>query len=250
MGLVCRLIHALSPVALPWPARVALGTGIGALLLVVLNQALAPDLTPSLERASVLAGALAVGLMLVAALWTRAVPEAAARAELQGREGLELAGNLAETVAEELGWGSQMLLTATPAATLVVLWDGMPLLRRGLLGGGVFQPGELCQRARAKAGAISLVDLRLYPGRAEFDGLLEGLPSVVVQPLAQRGWVVLGGWSARCFSRSDLQWLQGWSQRLTARLEASGPAATASIPPAPGCPSGPAVESAPGFPDW
>ena len=231
MGLVCRLIHALSPVALPWPARVALGTGIGALLLVVLNQTLAPDLTPSLERASVLAGALAVGLMLVAALWTRA--------ELQGREGLQLAGNLPEAVAEELGWGSQMLLTATPAATLVVLWDGVPLLRRGLLGGGMFQPGELCQRARAKASAISLVDLRLYPGRAEFDGLLEGLPSVVVQPLAQRGWVVLGGWSARCFSRSDLQWLEGWSQRLTARLAAAGPAAT-------GCPAGPAVASAPG----
>ena len=219
MDLVCRLNQALSPVALPWPARVALGAGIGALLLVVLNQWQAPEINPSLERASVLAGALAVGLMLVAALWTRAVPEAAARAALEGREGLELTEGLPDGVAEELGWGSQMLLTATPAATLVVLWDGVPLLRRGLLGEGHFNPGELCKRARAKGSAISLVDLRLYPGRDEFNGLLPGLPAVVVQPLAERGWVVLGGWSARCFSRSDLQWLEGWGRRLTARLE-------------------------------
>lgn len=214
--------------ALPWPARVALGAGSGALLLAVFNQWQAPEITPSLERASVLAGALAVGLLLVAALWTRAVPEAAARTTLVGREGLEVAEGLPDAVAEELGWGSQMLLTATPAATLVVLWDGVPLLRRGLLAEGHFSPGELCSRAQAKGSAISLVDLRLYPGRSEFDGLLPGLPAVVVQPLARRGWVVLGGWSARCFSRSDLQWLEGWGRRLTARLESGMAAAPAS----------------------
>jgi len=59
VALVCRLNQALSPVALPWPARVALGVGIGALLLVVVNQWQAPEINPSLERASVLAGALA-----------------------------------------------------------------------------------------------------------------------------------------------------------------------------------------------
>lgn len=208
---------------LPWPARVALGAGIGALILVVLNQWLAPEINPPLERASVLAGVLAVGLMLVAALWTRALPDAAARAPLEGREGLELSPGLPEALAEELGWGSQMLLTATPAATLVVVWDGTPLLRRGLLGPGGFSPGELCARARSRQAAISLVDLRLYPGRSEFDGLLPGLPAVVVQPLLDRGWVVVGGWSARCFSRSDLQWLEGWGQRLTTRLVSAGP---------------------------
>ena len=225
MVLVCPHNPTLSPVALPWPARVALGAGSGALMLVVLNQWQAPELNPPLERASVLAGALSVGLMLVAALWTRAVPEAAARSCLEGQQGLELRPGLPEALAEELGWGSQMLLTATPAATLVVLWDGVPLLRRGLLGPAVFSPGELCARARARQAAISLVDLRLYPGRSEFDGLLPGLPAVVVQPLADRGWVVVGGWSARCFSRSDLAWLEGWAQRLTTRLGAAQPGA-------------------------
>ena len=225
MALVCRLNAALSPVDMPWPARLALGVGIGALLLVVVNQFTAPQLEPPLERASVLAGFLAVALMLVAALWTRAVPEAAARVDLQGREGLELRPNLPPELAEELGWGSQLLLTATAAASLVVIWDGQQLLRRGLLAEGPFAPGALCQRARASGKTISLVDLSLYPARAEFDGLLAGLPAVVVHPLGQEGWLVVGGWSARCFSRSDLLWLEGWAQRLRARLLAWRPAA-------------------------
>ncbi|MFN5696742.1 MAG: cofactor assembly of complex C subunit B, partial [Cyanobacteriota bacterium] len=38
--------------------------------------------------------------------------------------------------------------------------------------------------------------------------------AVVVQPLGAEGLLLLGGWSARCFSRSDLAWIEGWAQRL------------------------------------
>jgi hypothetical protein len=31
--------------------------------------------------------------------------------------------------------------------------------------------------------------------------------------------VLLGGWSARCFSRSDLAWVEGWAAKLRAGLE-------------------------------
>jgi len=207
------------------PARICLGSGIGALALVVLNQTTAANTDPALERAAVLASFLAVGLMLVGVLWTRAVPEAASRAALEGHQGLELAEGLPPELAEELGWGSQMLLTASPAAVVVVLWQGRCLLRRGLLAETRFTPGAICERTQVKGSAISLVDLRLYPGRDEFTSLLPDLPSVVVQPLGKEGLVVLGGWSPRCFSRSDLMWLEGWSQRITARMAAlSGPA--------------------------
>jgi hypothetical protein len=106
--------------ALPPPARVSLSVGVVGLLLVVINQLTAAAQEPALTRAGVLAALLAVGLMLVAVLWTRAVPEAASRASLQGREGLELAADLPESVRQELGWGSQMLLTASPAAVVLV----------------------------------------------------------------------------------------------------------------------------------
>ena len=64
---------------LPTPARLCIGLGLVALALVVANQGLAPDVNPPLERAAVLASFLAVGLMLVGVLWTRALPEASIR---------------------------------------------------------------------------------------------------------------------------------------------------------------------------
>jgi hypothetical protein len=207
--------------ALPLPARVTLGTGAAGLLLVVLNQMTASLAEPPLIRASTLASLFAVGLMLVAVLWTRAVPEAAERAQLQGDEGFELAPGLSPRLVEELGWGSTMLLTASPAAVVLVLWRGQVLLRRGLLGEMGFTPGPICGRALERGQAISLVNLALYPGRAEFDGLLAGLPSVLIQPMGVQGLVLLGGWSARCFSRSDLVWVEGWAQRLITEMPAA-----------------------------
>lgn len=204
--------------AVSLPARICLGSGVGALALVVLNQTTAASTDPALERAAVLASFLAVGLMLVGVLWTRAIPEAGTRVALEGRQGVELAEGLPADLAEELGWGSQMLLTASAAAVVLVLWQDRCLLRRGLLSESTFTPGTICARTQAKGSAISLVDLRLYPGRDEFTSLLPGLPSVVVQPLGDQGLVVLGGWSPRCFSRSDLVWLEGWGRRIRARM--------------------------------
>jgi hypothetical protein len=205
--------------ALPVAARIAISAGGLGLGLTVLNQLTAPALAtgpdPALERAAVLASILAVVLILVGLLWERVQPAEAARASLQGREGLELEPMLPEPLARELAWGSTMLLTATPAATLLFQWDGRTLLRRGLLQDTPFRGGAICGRAQQQGKAISLVDLRLYPGRDEFEALLADLPAVVVQPLGERGLLLLGGWSARCFSRSDLRWIEGWAARLT-----------------------------------
>jgi hypothetical protein len=215
--------------AVPFAARLSLAVGVLGLLLCVANQLNAPELTPALERSSVLASLLAVGLMLVAVLWTRAVPVAPERVELEGQPGLELSEGLPEDLQQELGWGSQLLLTATPAASIVVHWRGRLLLRRGMLAEGEFQPGAISARAWATQKAVSLVTLKLYPGRDEFQGLPANLPAVIVQPIGEEGLVLLGGWSPRCFSRSDETWLEGWTQKLRTRLESID----AACPPAP-----------------
>jgi len=209
--------------AQPAPARLALVVGILGLGLVVGNQASAPQLEPALERASVLAGILAVLLMLAGTLWERVVPPPAQRAALSGQEGLELAEALPPSLREELGWGSAMLLTATPAAVVLVLQGEELLLRRGLLGDCRFRPGPICAQALERQKAISLVDLALYPGRDEFDSLLAGLPAVVVQPVGRDALLLVGGWSARCFGRGDLLWIEGWARKLASPL-APGPA--------------------------
>ena len=210
-------------------ARFTLLAGVLGLVLVVLNQFSAAELSPALERADVLASLLAVGLMLTAILWTRAAPVAPERAELKGEQGFDLATDLPEPLRQELAWGSQMLLTATPAASLLLHWRGRTLLRRGLLAASPFQPGTICERACSTQKPIGLVNLKLYPGRSEFAGLPEGIPAVIVQPIGGDGVLLLAGWSPRCFSRSDEAWLEGWSRRLRTPLEQWG---EGGLPPA------------------
>ena len=200
-------------------ARLCLAAGVLGLLLCVLNQLTAPELSPALERAGVLSSLLAVGLMLVAILWTRAVPVAPERVALEGEQGVRLADGLPQPLAQELGWGSQMLLTATPAASLLLYWRGRTVLRRGVLAEAAFNPGAICARAWSTGKAIGLVNMKLYPGRQEFVGLPDGIPALIVQPIGIEGVILLAGWSPRCFSRSDEAWLEGWSHKLRTALE-------------------------------
>jgi len=220
---------------MPFGARVSLSAGVLLLLLAVGNVFTAEAIDPTLQRAEVLAGMAAVGLMLVAVLWTRAQPLAPTAVELPGEQSLKLVPELSELCRTELAWGSHLLLTATSAATILVAWDGTVVLRRGLVpeallvddqdgaNGESFSPGPICERAQRQGQLVSLVKTALYPGRTEFDPVLPGLPSVMVQPLGDRGWVVLGGWSERCFSRSDERWFTGWCERLRTTLETNGP---------------------------
>ena len=67
---------------------------------------------------------------------------------------------------------------------------------------------------------ISLVNTTLFPGRAEFDAMLPSLPAIVVCPMGNEGAVIVGGWSPRCFTRSDERWIEGWTQRLRTTLGA------------------------------
>jgi hypothetical protein len=205
--------------SMPTPARVVLFSGLLVLVLAVTNASTADRITPDLQRAEVLAGLAAVGLMLVAVLWTRANPRSAEQVDLQGEQGLVMDQQTSADLREELGWGSHMLLTATPASTVLVYWRGQVILRRGLIRADTFKPGDICNRVMERETTISLVNTELFPGRTEFDSVLQNLPAVVISPLGKNGVVVVGGWSKRCFSQSDERWLEGWTQRLKTSLE-------------------------------
>ena len=55
---------------------------------------------------------------------------------------------------QELAWGGHMLLTA-PAASVLVLWGQKVVLRRGLIGQAIFQPGAITKRAMEREQTIS-----------------------------------------------------------------------------------------------
>lgn len=219
---------------MPGSARLCLFSGLLVLGLAVFNALSADNFPPALQRAEVLAGMAGVGLMLVAVLWTRAVPLSPEAVNLEGEQGLLIAEGLTNELRTELAWGSHQFLTATSAASMLVYWDDTVLIRRGLITDRVFQPGAICRRCMKRQELISLVKTALYPGREEFDPVLPGLPAVMVQPLGERGWIVLGGWSERCFTRADERWLTGWAERLRTELErtaADGPAMDPSLQP-------------------
>ena len=68
----------------------------------------------------------------------------------------------------------------------------------------------------------SLANTKLYPGRYEFDAVLDNLPSIIVCPISSKGILILGGWSERCFNKTDEKWIMGWSQRIKNSLENCG----------------------------
>ena len=205
---------------MPGSARAVLICALLLLGLTVTNAGVAETVTPEFQRAEVLAGMAAVGLMLVAVLWTRANPKSAEKVPLKGEQGLVIDDQFNDVQKQELAWGSHMLLTATPAASVLVLWRQQVVLRRGLISQGPFQPGAITRRAMEREQTISLVNTTLFPGRAEFDGMLPSLPAIIVCPMGNDGAVIVGGWSPRCFTRSDERWLEGWTQRLRTTLGA------------------------------
>ena len=72
---------------MPVPAQAVLICALLLLGLTVTNAWVAETVTPELQRAEVLSGMAAVGLMLVAVLWTRANPKSAEKVPLTGQQG-------------------------------------------------------------------------------------------------------------------------------------------------------------------
>ena len=184
------------------------------LFLSIINIATASDVYPSLVRGETISGLASIALITIGYLWKDIKPKEQTRVNLKGKQGLEINVDLSEEIKYELAWGSNQILTATAASTILIFWDNQVILRRGLITNKTFVPGEICKRAIEQKRLISLVNTELFPGREEFDCVLEGLPSVIVYPISTRGLTIVGGWSKRSFTNSDERWISGWSDKL------------------------------------
>ncbi len=188
----------------------------GSFLLIfsIINIATANQVNPTMVRAETISGIASIALITIGYLWTEINPKKATKAKLKGKEGFELCNKLSEDQRNELAWGSQQILTATAASTILIYWDNRVILRRGLISKKLFKPGEICNRSIEQKRLISLVNTELFPGRDEFDAVLNDLPAVIVYPIANRGLTIVGGWSKRSFTNSDEKWISGWSDKL------------------------------------
>ncbi|HEY9300310.1 MAG TPA: cofactor assembly of complex C subunit B, partial [Phormidium sp.] len=112
-------------------------------------------------------------------------------------------------------WASHILLTNSATRSIVVCDRGKVLLRRGILGvNPEVKPGAILQRVIEKQKPVYLVDLKLYPGRIEFDYLPENTQGVICQPIGKRGVLILGSNAPRSYTQQDENWIAGIADKL------------------------------------
>jgi len=192
--------------------------GLGSVLLVI-NRLLTPQLTDSQARADVLGVILSAVLILTGLLWQRVQPRSPEAVDLVGEEGFELDPTLPTEIKTELAWASHLLLTNTVTRSLIVFYQGQVLLRRGILGKNQeVTPGAILKRVLEKQKAIYLVDLKIYPGRIEFDYLPENTQGLICQPLGSQGALILGANAPRSYTKQDENWVEGIADKLANTL--------------------------------
>jgi len=189
---------------------------IGAILFIfqIANFISIETITPELERAQVLAAIASLIIILIGFLFKQFQPMAGEKAVLKGENKFIFDRNMPDEVIDELAWGSEAILTSTAAAALLIHNDGVNILRRGITSSNEFKPGETCLRSIKDMKLISLANTKFYPGRDEFLNFCADIPSILVVPINSKAFILIGGWSAKCFTKSDEKWINNWSKKI------------------------------------
>ena len=189
---------------------------IGVILFIfqIANFISIETITPELERAQVLAAIASLIIILVGFLFKQFEPLAGEKAALKGENKFLFDRNMPDEVIDELAWGSEAILTSTAAATILIHNNGVNVLRRGITSNNDFKPGETCLRSIKDMKLISLANTKFYPGRNEFINFCPDIPSILIVPINNNAFILIGGWSAKCFTKSDEKWIINWAKKI------------------------------------
>jgi len=189
---------------------------VGAILFIfqIANFISIDTITPELERAQVIAAIASLIIILIGFLFKQFQPLAGEKAALKGENKFLFDKTMPDEVIDELAWGSDAILTSTAAAAIFIHNDGVNILRRGMTSSNDFKPGETCLRSIKDMKLISLANTKFYPGRDEFYDLCAEIPSNLVVPINNKAFILIGGWSAKCFTKSDEKWINNWSKKI------------------------------------
>jgi Cofactor assembly of complex C subunit B, CCB2/CCB4 len=192
--------------------------GIAGTFLLV-NRLVSEGLTPAQSRSDVVGVILCAVMVLIGLLWQRVQPRTPDVVVLLGKEGLEMSGDLPVTVQTELAWASHLLLTNTATRSISIYIDGQTILRRGILAEqGQVVPGPILERVLKTQKPIYLVDVKVYPGKIEFNYLPENVQGIVCQPVGNKGVLILAANAPRSYTRQDEAWIAGIADKLAYTL--------------------------------
>ena len=188
--------------------------GIVIFIFQIVNFFSIETITPELERAQVLAAIASLIIILIGFLFKQFEPLAGEKVDLKGENKFLFDKSIPDQVIDELAWGSEAILTSTAAAAILIHNDGVNILRRGITSSNEFKPGETCLRSTKDMKLISLANTKFYPGRDEFLDFCADIPSILVVPINSKAFILIGGWSAKCFTKSDEKWINNWSKKI------------------------------------
>ena len=189
---------------------------IGSILFIfqIVNFFSIVTITPELERAQVLAAIASLIIILVGFLFKEFKPLAGDRVDLKGDNKFLFDKNIPDQVIDELAWGSEAILTSTAAASILIHNDGVNILTRGITSNNKFIPGDTCLRSIKDMKLISLANTKFYPGRDEFINFCADIPAILVVPINSKAFILIGGWSPKCFTKADEKWITNWSKKI------------------------------------
>tara|TARA_Y100001978_G_scaffold95385_1_gene85397 strand:+ start:47 stop:673 length:627 start_codon:yes stop_codon:yes gene_type:complete len=189
-------------------------TGSILFSLQLINFLSIDQISPEIERAQVLAAISSILIMLIGFLFQRITPLSGKKVPLKGQNSFIYDPSIPKELLHELAWGSEAVLTSTAAATILINNKGKSILKRGIISNQNFIPKDICLRCLKENKLISLVNTKFYPGSEEFDDFCKDIPSVLIIPVNKQCFILVGGWSSRCFTKSDEKWIMNWSKKL------------------------------------
>lgn len=196
-------------------SNISIIIGFIILTLTLVNAITINELSPAILRSEVLSALTSIIILLIGFLQQKPIHNPNSKLSMKGKEGFYISDELTQEEKNELAWGTHMILTATASVTVLIYNKGTTILRRGIISEDIFEPGNICLASTQKSKYISLVSTKFYPGKEEFDSVLKDLPAVIVLPISSDCWLIVGGWSERCFTKSDEIWMEGWSKKIS-----------------------------------
>ena len=188
--------------------------GMVFFLFQLVNFISLSEINPEIERAQVLAALSSIFIILIGLLFERIDPKSGEKVLLKGDNKFIYEKDIPKDLLDELAWGSQAILTSTAAASILINYKGKNILKRGIVSPNDFNIGEICKRSIKEMKMISLVNTKFYPGKEEFDDFCPNLPSILIYPVKKDLIILIGGWSTRCFTKSDEKWFMNWIKKV------------------------------------
>ena len=188
----------------------------GIILILTIYNAISADIiTPSFQRAEVLSSISAVIFIFIGTIFQKLEKPEYPIITIKGEQGLFIKSNISNELKSELAWSSLFLIKGSAAISIYLYWKGEKFLNRGILTLDSFNPGIICNRSMQTKEIIYIPNTKRFNASAEFDSFLKNVPSILISPISNDGFILLGADKIEGFDDKDRFWLEAITEKMT-----------------------------------